>query len=326
MIGQEIGRYRVIECLGTGSMGSVYKAQDSETGRLVALKIIRSHILYDPPKRERFLHGLLAVMEIRSRALCPILEIGDQEDDFFVVMPLLEGRTLASRLEQGPLPWAEALQLAAEIGECLAAGHDAGALHRGLKPANIWLNPDGSALVMDFNMARFTELEKDGRTVSSGPKAEFADTIIPMAALASMSPEQVQGRSLDARTDVFSLGCVLYEMLTGHHPFESRSSLSRMHSILEGTPRPLTALKDDLPARIDALVLRALAKRPEERWPSMRSFVDEVRRVRDAGDRNPVPPEPEESGPNAGTGRTFLRWVLPALAFAGLLYYVLSRS
>src|SRR5687768_12963060 len=238
MIGEEIGGYTILETLGTGTMGTVYKAEDLSTHRVVAVKVVRAQVLYDREKRERFLQGLLAASELRHDKICPILEIGDEDDDFYVAMPFLKGTTLKQQIDRKRLSWEQALEIALEVGEALAVGHAGGAVHRGFKPANVWLLTDGAVLLTDFNMARFTEID---RKTSSKLKIDFADTVIPMAALAYMSPEQIRGDPVDYRTDIFSFGVVLYEMLSGHHPFESRNSLSRMSAILNENPSLVSA-------------------------------------------------------------------------------------
>jgi eukaryotic-like serine/threonine-protein kinase len=238
MIGEEIGGYTILETLGTGTMGTVYKAEDLSTHRVVAVKVVRAQVLYDREKRERFLQGLLAASELRHEKICPILEIGDEDDDFYVAMPFLKGTTLKQQIDRKRLSWEQALEIALEVGEALAVGHAGGAVHRGFKPANVWLLTGGAVLVTDFSMARFTEID---RKTSSKLKIDFADTVIPMAALAYMSPEQIRGDPVDYRTDIFSFGVVLYEMLSGHHPFESRNSLSRMSAILNENPSLVSA-------------------------------------------------------------------------------------
>jgi serine/threonine protein kinase len=263
----------------------VYKAEDLATHRVVAVKVVRSQVLYDREKRERFLQGLLAASELKHPNICPILEIGDEDDDFYVAMPFLKGTTLKQQIERKRLNWEQALEIALAVGEALAVGHAGGAVHRGLKPANIWLRSDGSVLVTDFNMARFTEI--DGPTGSKG-KSEFADTVIPMAALAYMSPEQIRGDPVDYRTDIFSFGVVLYEMLTGHHPFESRNSLSRMSAILNETPSLASGRGRAVPAELDPILDKVLAKSPQNRYQSIDELLVELRRVREQSSVPPV--------------------------------------
>lgn len=278
MIGEKLGKYMILETLGTGNMGTVYKAEDPE-GQIVAIKLVRSQVLFDVERRERFLQGILAASLARHEGICPILEIGDDNDDFFVVMPYLEGRTLEQCLEHKPVPWQRAVAIAIAVGQALAAAHAGRAVHRGLKPSNIWLQKEGTIIVADCSIARFTEMPKRPRTKSPGPRVDFADTLIPLAALAYMSPEQVRGDHVDARTDIFSLGAILYEMLTGRHPFDARNSLSRMSAILEAEPPPLTSKLGIIPQDLDRIVRKALAKEPSDRYGSMQDLVTQLETV-----------------------------------------------
>jgi non-specific serine/threonine protein kinase len=288
MIGEKIGKYVILEALGTGNMGTVYKAEDPE-GRIVALKLVRSQVLYDVERRERFLQGILAASLVHHDGICPILEIGDDNDDFFVVMPYLEGRTLEQCLEHKPVPWQRAVAIAIAVGQALAAAHAGRAVHRGLKPSNIWLQKEGTVIVSDCSIARFTEMPKRSRTKSIGPRVDFADTLIPLAALAYMSPEQGRGDNVDARTDIFSLGAILYEMLTGRHPFDARNSLSRMSAILEAEPPPLTSRLGSIPQDLDRIVRRALAKEPSDRYGSMQDLLTQLEMVQRSVVEEPRP-------------------------------------
>jgi serine/threonine protein kinase len=322
MIGEKLGRYTILETLGTGSMGTVYKAEDPE-GRIVAAKVVRSQVLYDIERRERFLQGILAASLVHHDGICPILEIGDDNDDFFVVMPYLEGKTLEQYLEHKPVPWRQALNIAAAVGDALSAAHAAGAVHRSLKPSNIWLRKDGTVVVSDCSVARFTETARGMHKRSAGPRVDFADTLIPLTALAYMSPEQVRGDALDARTDVFSLGLILCEMLTGRHPFDARNSLSRMSAILEAEPPPLISKLGSIPCQLNAIVRKALAKQPADRYGSMREFLTELESVRQL-----VAEEPKALQ-ECSKSRRIVGWIfLIALALTLMvsLFYYLHRS
>jgi serine/threonine protein kinase len=321
MIGEKLGKYTILESLGTGSMGTVYRADDPD-GSVVALKLVRSQVLYDIGRRERFLQGILAASLVHDERLCPILEIGDENDDFFLVMPWLEGKTLERYLEHKPIPWQQAVDLTIGVGEALGVAHAAGVVHRGVKPSNIWLRKDGTVVVSDCAVARFTEMAGNSRRRSIGPRVDFADTLIPLAALSYMSPEQVRGDEVDLRTDIFSLGAVLYEMLTGRHPFDARNSLSRMSAILEGDPPLAISRLGVIPAELNRILRKALAKRPADRYPDMAEFIAELRVVRESG--------AEEAGYPEGAGdlrRSRLAWWMLALALliaiaAGLLYFL----
>ncbi len=279
MIGEKLGSYVLVDELGTGSMGTVYRAMHPRTGQTVALKLIRSRILHDTARRERFLQEVLAASEVRHPMFCPILEIGDENDDFFIVMPLLEGRQLSQMMKGKPLPSRRSFQIAIDVGEALKAAHDAGAVHRGLKPANIWIMDDGSVRITDLCLARFTDFEQGVPARLGSISDDFAQTLIPLTTLAYMSPEQVRGSELDHRSDIFSLGVVLYEMLTGRHPFSARNSLLRLTAIVEHQPPPAADLRPSLSAGVDTILSRALAKDPADRYANMREMIDEMRRI-----------------------------------------------
>jgi eukaryotic-like serine/threonine-protein kinase len=320
MIGEEIGGYTILENLGTGTMGTVYKAEDLATHRVVAVKVVRSQVLYDREKRERFLQGLLSAAELKHDKICPILEIGDEDDDFYVAMPFLKGTTLKQQIERKRLNWEQALEIALAIGEALAVGHAGGAVHRGLKPANVWLRNDGTVLVTDFNMARFTEID---RQTGSKVKSDFADTVIPMAALAYMSPEQIRGDPVDYRTDIFSFGVVLYEMLSGHHPFESRNSLSRMSAILDEKPSLVSARGRPVPAELDPILDKVLAKSPQNRYQRIDDLLPELRRIREQSSvpaaRQSDSPRNSEEEPPTYAAYVLLAAVLILLALVAYL-------
>lgn len=322
MIGEKLGKYTILETLGTGSMGAVYKAEDPE-GRIVAAKLVRSQVLYDTERRERFLQGILAASLVHHNGICPILEIGDDNDDFFVVMPYIEGKTLGQYLQHKPLPWQHALNIAIAVAEALSAAHAAGAVHRGLKPSNIWLRKDGTIVVSDCSVARFTDIARHMHTGSAEPRVDFADTLIPLTALAYMSPEQVRGDPVDARTDIFSLGVILYEMLTGRHPFDARNSLSRMSAILQAEPPVLTSKLGIIPQELNRIVHRALAKDPPERHESMRQFLADLESL-----RRTVADEPESRQESSRSRCLRIAGWMAAITLlialiAGLLYYLL---
>jgi serine/threonine protein kinase len=297
MIGEKLGKYTILEIVGHGSMGTVYKAEDSD-GQIVAVKLVRSQVLYSMEKRERFLQCLLVASGIRHKGICPILEIGDDNDDFFVIMPFVNGITLEQYMEKKPLPWGRALDIALAIGSALEAIHGAGTAHRGLKPANIWIlnDQERSVLLSDCCISRFTEITKRGRVRSSGLGVDFADALIPLGVLTYMSPEQVRGESVDYRSDIFSFGVVLYEMLSGRHPFEARNSLSRISAILEADPPALVSKNVAVSHQLELILRKALAKKPEERYQSMKELMADANRARE---RAPVQYKDakESSGP-----------------------------
>ena len=181
-----------------------------------------------------------------------------------------------------PISWPQALEIALSVGAALEAIHDAGAAHRGLKPANIWVlnNSERSVLLSDCCIARFTEIAKPEKSRASTRCMDFADTLIPLGALSYMSPEQVRGECVDCRTDIFSFGVVLYEMLSGRHPFDARTSLSRISAILEAEPAPLPSKQTSLSIQLDSILRKALAKNREERYQKMSEFSADIQIAR----------------------------------------------
>jgi len=303
MIGEKLDRYTILEIVGSGSMGTVYKAEDPQ-GHLVALKLVRSQVLYSMEKREHFLQCLLAASEIRHPGVCPILEIGDSNDDFFVVMPFIRGKTLEQSMEKRPVPWPQALDIASAAGSALEAIHAAGAAHRSLKPANIWIMDEDrrTVLLSDCCVARFTEIARHGRVRPSALEVDFADTLIPLGTLAYMSPEQVRGESVDCRTDIFSFGVVLFEMLSGRHPFDARSSLAQISAILEAEPAPLASKQAPVPLVLEPILHKSLAKKPEDRYRGMAELLADLECVRREASSKP-------SSGKAPTG--FRKWFSP---------------
>ena len=326
MIGERLDKYTILKAIGTGSMGTVYKAEDSGDGHLVALKLIRSQVLYNRERREQFLQCLLAASEVRHKAICPILDIGDDHDDFFVVMPFIDGRTLEQYLDRKPLPWQAALPIGIAVAHALQAAHSAGAIHRGLKTSNVWIQSDGSVLVSDCGLARFTEFAKRSRVKYSGETADYTETLVPMAALAHMSPEQIRGETLDQRTDIFSFGALLYEMLTGRDPFDTRNPLSRMSAILAADPPAVSSTAGPIPPGLERVVCRALAKNPGDRFQNMTEVLAELHAVRDIGTAE------KPSVPNKGWDFRLKPGTLWWLALAFLLLtcasvaFVLARA
>jgi eukaryotic-like serine/threonine-protein kinase len=282
MIDEKVGKYTIVEIVGIGNIGTVYKAEDPE-GRLVAIKHVRSHILCSMEKRELFLQCALAASEIRHKGICPIIEIADENDDFYIITPFVTGKTLDKYMVKKNLPWLRSLDIVLEAGEALAAIHATGVAHRGLKPANIWIlnDPPLSVLLSDCCIARFTEIADREKVRSSGFEVDSADSLIPLGALSYMSPEQVRGDPIDCRTDIFSLGVVLYELLSGRHPFETRDSIACISSILEAEPSPFAAKHASTPFGLDSIIYKALAKKPAMRYQNIKEMLADLQSVRD---------------------------------------------
>lgn len=326
MIIERVGRYSIVETLGAGSMGAVYRAEDPESGRQVAVKLVRSRILCDMGLRERFLRDMLGVSLLCDPRICPILEIGDENDDFFVVTRLLEGETLERMLNGRSLPWRRALEVASEMLKGIEAAHAAGIIHRAVKPSNVWILPDGKIVLTDCALSRFTEFGQRVRRAPAVSRSDWADTLIPLSALSYMSPEQVKGDTLDPRSDVFSVGVVLYEMLAGRHPFEARNALSKTSAILEAEVPPLAPRQRSFPDDLDAVLQRALAKSPGDRFQTAAEFRRSLEELNDRWAKEPdASPMPGPPG-RFSCSRRFLWFVAGAsavVAAAALVYATL---
>src|SRR6202163_780705 len=267
--GTRLGPYEILAPLGEGGMGKVYKARDTRLDRLVAIKLLQADIADRPELQERFEREARTVASLNHPHICTLYDIGHQDNAGFLVMEYLEGETLAQRLESGPLPLEEVLRYATEIADALDKAHSKGVIHRDLKPANIMLTSTGSKL-LDFGLAKLRR-EADPFAVLSGvPLA--ADTISTPGAvlgtLSYMAPEQLEGREVDARTDIFAFGAVVHEMATSQRAFEGKSQASLIAAILEREPPAMSSLQSMTPPALDRVVRRCLAKEPDERCQS----------------------------------------------------------
>jgi serine/threonine protein kinase/tetratricopeptide (TPR) repeat protein len=305
LAGASIGPYELGARIGAGGMGEVYSARDTRLGRTVAIKVLPSHVANDPLARERFDREARAIATLNHPHICVLHDVGeatlspdtrrtpDREPVTvrYLVMELLEGETLASRLTRGPLPVAEALQYAVEIASALNRAHQAGIIHRDLKPGNIFLVPTGgtaptfTAKLLDFGLAKQQLAERAGEPVASGESITMpADLTTPgiiMGTIQYMAPEQIEGADTDARTDVFAFGLVLFEMLTGRKAFDADSRRSLMVAILDRDPPQLSALLPLAPPWLDHLIRRCLAKNPDDRWQTARDLLLELQAPRD---------------------------------------------
>jgi Tol biopolymer transport system component len=288
--GTLVGPYNVIALLGTGGMGEVYRASDTRLGREVALKVLSPHLAVTPEIRARFEREARTVSQLNHPHICALYDVGRQGDMDYLVMELVEGETLARRLERGPLPVGEVLALGSQVAEALDKAHRSGVVHRDLKPGNIMLTAGGAKL-MDFGLARAAVLapaaaaRADSPTLSRPLTAE--GTIV--GTFQYMAPEQLEGKEIDARADIWALGCVLYEMATGRRAFEGDSQASLIAAIMDREPQSITALKPMSPPALDHVVKRCLAKDPAERWQSARDVVHEFRWIAEVGSQAGVP-------------------------------------
>ena len=265
--GTHLGPYEIVAPLGAGGMGEVYRARDTRLDRTVAIKILPAQFSSDPVRKQRFEREAKTISSLNHPHICVLHDIGHQDGTDYLVMECVEGETLAKRLEKGPLPFDQALQYGVQIAAALDKAHRSGVVHRDLKPANIMLTKSGVKL-LDFGLAKpVSEAFASGQTLSISPATSrplTAEGAI-VGTMQYMSPEQLEGKETDARSDLFSFGAVLYEMLTGNHAFNGKSQASVIAAILEHEPKPLSAFQPMAPPALDRLIRTCLAKDPEER-------------------------------------------------------------
>jgi len=276
--GTRLGNYEIVGQLGAGGMGEVYKAHDPKLDRFVAIKVLPEHLAGNPDFLARFQTEARAVAALNHPALIGIHDLGQAEGQVFAVMELLEGETLFSCLARGPLAPRRAVEFAIQIAHGMAVAHDKGIIHRDLKPDNLWITREGRMKILDFGLAKRNVPSGGGRVglnaateaLEPGPRTQEGTVL---GTVGYMSPEQVRGEPADHRSDLFSFGVVLYEMLCGRRAFKGETPVQTMSAILEADPEPLKAPKGDLPPALEQMVLHCLEKRPESRFQSMRDLA-----------------------------------------------------
>ena len=286
MIGTTLKHYRVETQLGKGGMGVVYRARDTRLDRLVALKMITPGLVANPERRSRLLLEARSAAAISHPAIAQVYDIDEVDGNLFIAMEYVDGRTVSRLIANGELDLLGAIEIALQMAEGLAKAHDAGILHRDIKSDNIMVTRDGHAKLLDFGLAKLVEPDAEepaapadlDRTLTRGRVHTMPGAI--MGTLSYMSPEQARGKELDRRSDIFSLGIVLYEMVTAELPFKGETPLDTMHAIAYEEARPVTIVRRSLTPELHRIVFRCLRKNPDDRYPDAHALAVDLRRLK----------------------------------------------
>ncbi len=312
--GTKLGPYEIVSPLGVGGMGEVYLARDTRLDRSVAVKILPSHLSKDPEAKQRFDREARTISSLNHPNICTLHDVGHQDGIDYLVMEHLEGQTLAERLSKGPLPIDQVLKYGAEICEGLERAHRSGVVHRDLKPANIMLTKSGAKL-MDFGLAKqavasataASGLTATAHTPQGSQPLTAQGTVV--GTFQYMSPEQIEGKEADARSDIFALGAVLYEMVTGKRAFEGKTPASAMAAVLEREPTPISSLQPMTPPALERLVKICLSKDPDDRWQTAHDVKLQLKQIAEGASQASAPamPAPQHKRGNAWV------WVLTGI-------------
>lgn len=264
MISETLSHYKILDKLGAGGMGDVYEAIDTQSNRTVALKFLAPELTRDEEAQKRFIREAETASSLDHPNICTVNEIGQDDGHLFISMELYEGETLQGRIARERVPYAESLEIARQIAEGLSAAHSKGVIHRDIKPSNIMITHDGQLKILDFGLAKLTS------------SASVTQAGMTSGTVSYMSPEQTEGKKVDARTDLWALGVVLYQMLTGELPFKGTYDQAVIYSILNEEPPDPTGLAKDVPLRIKTILDKLLAKKPEDRFQTAQDFIAEL--------------------------------------------------
>src|SRR5499427_7380822 len=325
--GTRLGPYEVISPLGAGGMGEVYRARDTRLDRTVAVKILPERLSSNPERRQRFDREARAISSLSHPHICALYDVGQQDGIDYLVMEYIEGESLADQLKKGPVPFNQALSYGNQVADALDKAHRAGIVHRDLKPANIMLTRSGAKL-LDFGLAKLRSNDNEGDLAGQSNLPTEAIGITGEGTMVGtfqyMAPEQLEADQVDARTDIFAFGAVLYEMITGRKAFTGKSRISLIGAILKDEPPLISTIQPMTPPALDRVVKTCLEKDPDERWQTARDLMRELKWVAESGS------EASTAGPVAGGGRNLERlvWIaataIPVLALIAALPFAIA--
>lgn len=335
IIGQTISHYAFLEKLGSGGMGEIYKARDSRLNRIVAVKVLAPGRTRDPQRRRRFIQEAQAASALNHPNIVTIHDILPEGDTQYMVMEHVSGKTLHQLIAAGRLPVPDVLQIAAQMANALAAAHAAGIIHRDFKPANVMVTGSGLVKILDFGLAKLLDpgarlraADSDSGSMQDPATLTAAPLTVEGAIMGTvnyMSPEQAEGLKVDARSDIFSFGAVLYEMLTGRRAFDGDSTVSTLSAVLRDEVKPIHALAPEVPGELEVLISRCLRKSPAERWQSMREVAEALTRLKVRLELGPIPvAEPALAAPPVVPETPRTRRKTPLLLAAGAAVLALA--
>src|SRR5256714_2220259 len=281
MEGTKLGRYEVVQKLGAGGMGEVYLVQDTRLRRPAALKLLPAKFTEDEGRLRRFEQEACAASALNHPNIITIHEVGEADSIHFLAMEFVDGETLRARMKRGGMTLREALNVAVQVAEALTAAHEAGIVHRDVKPENIMLRKDGYVKVLDFGLAKLAEQRGEVVDTQAPTLAKIeTDPGTVMGAMQYMSPEQARGKEVDARTDIFSLGVVLYEMVAGRAPFEGETRSDLLVALLSQEPSHFSSFVEEVPAELERIVRKALRKDRDERYQTVKDMALDLKSLR----------------------------------------------
>jgi eukaryotic-like serine/threonine-protein kinase len=320
--GIRLGPYEILDAIGAGGMGEVYRARDTRLDRTVAIKILPAHLSSDPVRKQRFEREAKTISSLNHPHICVLHDVGQQGGIDYLVMEFVEGETLAKRLEKGSLPLDQLLKYGMQIADALDKAHRRGVVHRDLKPGNIMLAPTGAKL-LDFGLAKPSAPLSSAVTLTAAtPDSPVTEQGMIVGTFQYMSPEQIEGKELDGRSDIFSFGAVLYEMLTGQRAFQGKSHLSVASAILEKEPTPISTFRPLTPPPLDHAIRRSLAKEVDKRWQSAADLAGELQWIAESGSQPAVqPPQASQRNVNQRLAWSIAFFLAIALAAVSFLHF-----